>query len=76
MTEQLKKELIEQIKLGSIYDWLCNNYTQCTQWELVDIAKELAFELYSVCEKNLNDYQVKVSRRALAKEIEERIFTD
>lgn len=76
MTEQLKKELIEETKKGNVYDWLCNHHPECSTYELVNIAKEIAYALYSVCINHLNTNETEQVNLELANEIDERVFTE
>lgn len=76
MTEQLKRELIEMTKEGNVYDWICNHYYECSKYELMNIAKEIAYALYSVCNDHLDQNTTVQVNLELASEIEERVFTE
>ena len=51
MTKELKEEFFAAIKENLLYDFIANNYTRLSQYELARIAMELDF----VCNKKPTD---------------------
>ena len=51
MTKELVEELIKAVKEDNLYDFIANNYTRFSQYELARIAMELDF----TCNKRPTD---------------------
>ena len=45
MDEKIFNELLDAIQDGTLYDFICNNYTLCSKDELTSIIKEIYFIL-------------------------------
>lgn len=54
MTEKLAEELFITIKEDRLYDFIANNYTELSKYELARIAMELYF-VFSVCNRKPTD---------------------
>ena len=48
MDEKIFNELIDSIQEGTLYDFICNNYTLFYKDYLASIIKEIMFTLYEL----------------------------
>ena len=48
MDEKIFNELINSIQEGTLYDFICNNYTLFCRDDLASIIKEIMFTLYEL----------------------------
>lgn len=55
MTKELKDELFATIKEDRLYDFIANNYTTLSKYELARIAMELNFVCF-VCNRRPTDH--------------------
>lgn len=67
MTKELTEELLTAIKEDCLYDFIANNYTRLSQYELARIAMELEF----VCNRRPTDYIKEILIGGLREEFED-----
>ena len=67
MTKELKDELFTAIKEDHLYDFIANNYTELSQYELARIAMELEF----VCNRRPTDHIKEILIDGLREEFED-----
>ena len=48
MDEKIFNELIDSIQDGTLYDFICNNYTFFYRDDLASVIKEIMFTLYEL----------------------------
>lgn len=57
MDEKIFNELLDAIQDGTLYDFICNNYTLCSKDELTSIIKEIMFTLYELKVDTTTDFK-------------------
>jgi len=55
MLENKNQELINAIKEGKLYDYISNNYTKFTDYELSTIIKEQDYIIYQLKKRDFVD---------------------
>lgn len=70
MTKELKEGLFEAIKEDCLYDFIANNYTELSQYELARIAMDLYF-VCIVCNRRPTDHIKEILIDGLREEFED-----
>ena len=61
MDEKIFNELIDSIQEGTLYDFICNNYTLFCRDDLANVIKEIMFTLYELRIDSTTEFKQKLT---------------